>query len=314
MLHVTSMRESPFRFLGVSLLGLGMLGTSAIMGQEEFPDFDLRVECARRVAGRAGSPIQFPGQVILKTDPRQTDGSTGARAWSLSLRASGGARILSATTKKTAGAELPDGLRQDGYELTEITAGVNGQGESNEGVVSAVVLSLSEDVYLPGSGDAVLLNLVMEATAPGSGCKSVEVFFSDGLIGSGQPVRNVITWQAFSRRDDGGADDADTDGYENCIASLCAENRFMRGDTSGDKIVNISDAVFFLDHLFRGGPTPRCLEASDINDDGLLNVSDGVYLLSFLFRGGSPPVTPYPDCGLARTDNKLSCEDAPGCN
>jgi len=41
--------------------------------------------------------------------------------------------------------------------------------------------------------------------------------------------------------------------------------------------VDLSDAVFVLAYLFRGGQEPRCLEAADIDDDGEVVITDAVY-------------------------------------
>jgi len=72
---------------------------------------------------------------------------------------------------------------------------------------------------------------------------------------------------------------------------------FKRGDTNNDAKVDISDAVFTLQHLFTGGPRWVCEEGSDANDDGKTDISDPVYVLGFLFLGTGAPKAPYPDCG-----------------
>ncbi|MBI4606097.1 MAG: IPT/TIG domain-containing protein [Planctomycetes bacterium] len=83
--------------------------------------------------------------------------------------------------------------------------------------------------------------------------------------------------------------------------------RFGRGDANGDDKVDISDAVFHLDFLFRGGPGGPCEDAADSNDDGRLDISDAIRTLRFLFQGseGLPPPSPGP--GLDPTPDALSC-------
>ena len=42
------------------------------------------------------------------------------------------------------------------------------------------------------------------------------------------------------------------------------------------KARHILDAMFVLEHLFRGGREPRCLKSADVNDDGSVDLSDAV--------------------------------------
>jgi hypothetical protein len=84
---------------------------------------------------------------------------------------------------------------------------------------------------------------------------------------------------------------------------------FLRGDSNGDASVNISDPVYLLNHLFRGGPGPSCLDAADGNDDGHANLADAVYVLNALFRGGDDPPPPFPEAGPDPTPDSLpNCE------
>lgn len=67
---------------------------------------------------------------------------------------------------------------------------------------------------------------------------------------------------------------------------------FLRGDANGDGRINIGDAVFLVDYLFKGGPAPDPLEAGETNCDGALNIGDIVFIIAYLFRGGPPPICP----------------------
>jgi len=66
-------------------------------------------------------------------------------------------------------------------------------------------------------------------------------------------------------------------------------SRFLRGACNTDDVVDISDAIFLLGFLFRGGEAPSCPEACDTNEDATTDLSDAVSLLGFLFRGNDPP-------------------------
>ena len=72
----------------------------------------------------------------------------------------------------------------------------------------------------------------------------------------------------------------------------CEPDRFLRGDAGCSFTVELSDAVFVFDFLFRGGPAPECPDAADADDSGEISISDGIAILNRLFRGGelAPPV------------------------
>lgn len=84
---------------------------------------------------------------------------------------------------------------------------------------------------------------------------------------------------------------------------------FRRGDFDRSDLVNISDAVASARYLFQSGSPPTCQDAADTNDDGVLDLSDPVYLLFHLFLLGPPPPAPFPEAGQDPTfrDN-LGCE------
>ena len=84
---------------------------------------------------------------------------------------------------------------------------------------------------------------------------------------------------------------------------------FIRGDANADSNVELSDAVFTLNHLFLGGSQPVCEDATDTNDDGRVDLSDAIRLLNYLFLGGPSPVTPFPGAGPDPTADDLRCRD-----
>jgi predicted phosphodiesterase len=84
---------------------------------------------------------------------------------------------------------------------------------------------------------------------------------------------------------------------------------FLRGDSNGDGVLDISDPNHLYLFLFNGTVSPNCLDASDVNDDGQVDVSDPAYLLNYLFQGGPPPPAPGDaSCGPDPTPDVLSCE------
>jgi hypothetical protein len=82
---------------------------------------------------------------------------------------------------------------------------------------------------------------------------------------------------------------------------------FQRGDCNGDGAQDLSDGVCILLFLFAGGQA-LCADAADADDTGVIEITDAIFLLSHLFLGGGPPPAPYPGCGHDGTDDSLGCD------
>jgi hypothetical protein len=68
-------------------------------------------------------------------------------------------------------------------------------------------------------------------------------------------------------------------------------NQFRRvkcGDANIDGKVSVSDVVYLINYLFKGGPEPW-LYFTDDNGDCKISVSDVVYEINYLFKGGPAP-------------------------
>jgi len=64
----------------------------------------------------------------------------------------------------------------------------------------------------------------------------------------------------------------------------------IRGDANADKKLTVSDVVYLVNYLFKGGPKPISeLIVGDANCDTKVTISDVVYLINYLFKGGPPP-------------------------
>lgn len=59
----------------------------------------------------------------------------------------------------------------------------------------------------------------------------------------------------------------------------------ISGDSNSDGVVDIADAVYLLNYLFRHYMPPSPLSLGDFNEDGEVNIADVVALLNYLFRG-----------------------------
>jgi len=88
---------------------------------------------------------------------------------------------------------------------------------------------------------------------------------------------------------------------------------FRRGETNGDGLVDLSDAISVLRWLFADGAGIPCLEAADGNDDGRVDLSDPVWVLRHLFLGAPPPYDPFLACGGDPTPDALGCDSFPEC-
>jgi len=96
---------------------------------------------------------------------------------------------------------------------------------------------------------------------------------------------------------------------EMMTGTVHVQKRFIRGDTSGDESVDISDAVAILNYLFSGGLVRCCEDAIDANDDGDIDIGDPVFILNFLFAGTVQMPPPYPFLGADRTEDSIVCRD-----
>lgn len=83
-----------------------------------------------------------------------------------------------------------------------------------------------------------------------------------------------------------------TEGLVGVSQGLCCN---IAGDANDDGTVNIGDAVFTINYIFKGGPPPPCLPEGDANCDMSINIADSVYLINYIFKGGPEPVA---DCCL----------------
>jgi len=63
----------------------------------------------------------------------------------------------------------------------------------------------------------------------------------------------------------------------------------MCGDCNDDDAINVSDAVFLINYIFKGGQPPAYPECCDVNYDTAINIADVVYIINYIFKGGAAP-------------------------
>ena len=62
------------------------------------------------------------------------------------------------------------------------------------------------------------------------------------------------------------------------------------GDANYDGTVNVGDAVYLVNYIFRSGPVPApVIESGDANCSGSINVADAVTVINYVFHGGPEP-------------------------
>jgi hypothetical protein len=106
----------------------------------------------------------------------------------------------------------------------------------------------------------------------------------------------------FPDCNDNGIDDAidissgfSSDSNSNAFPDECETFGYIShcpfsGDANADSAVNIGDAVYIINYVFRGGPAPQIIAQADPNGDCKVNVGDAVYLVNYIFRSGPAPI------------------------
>jgi len=190
------------------------------------------------------------------------------------------------------------------FHITEIV-----DNETGTGFVSAM---LPPDFLAPGQipsiGDFDMAFATYRPIVPspasgidaGDGLDIVTTLeWTDGLRGSGQPVRNVITWEGRT--------------LVPCARTLPVtltrpgSRYFRRGDANLDGRLDVSDPVTILRSQFHGDAPIRCDDAADTNDDGQIDISDASYAFNYLFLGGSAPPEPFARTDGDPTPDSLDC-------
>jgi hypothetical protein len=259
------------------------------------PSFSVDFDAPTRIEGRPGAGVGFSAATRLFTEGLEA-GDRGAQGWVMSVSAEG-CRIVEATTQGTVAATVAQGgVRDNGFELTELT-----MGPGNEGAISLVILSINMPVSLdPGDSPHTLLRLSVEGAVPLPAiCSPCTLLFMDGLHGSGLPQTNEVTHRGKAYLP------AKTPHTTQACLEACppgAECGAQHpGDCNQDNRVDISDAICLLGALFLGRPSEfPCgdgtrehagnLTLLSGNGDARIDISDAVYLLNFLFLGGPPHV------------------------
>jgi hypothetical protein len=276
-------------------LNLGF-STTVVRGAPAFEGVDgVGPACEARlgvVDHTGAAPQKVYVNLVTQLDSKLPYGVAG---WSLSIRLEGDGELLSATTAGTAGDWWDrGGLFEGGFHRTEIIDPARNEGR--KGAVSALVLDLDGHPHIFGESTESVLAL--ELSGPEGSTSDVSVF--DGLRGRSQPVMNAVTVAGESRNV------CNVNTARISIRHLALDN-FIRGNANGDALIDISDALWILNSLFRESRPSACADASDANDDGRVDISDPIQLIEYLFLTGTAPPAPFVECGLDRTEDEIGC-------
>lgn len=63
----------------------------------------------------------------------------------------------------------------------------------------------------------------------------------------------------------------------------------QRRDVNADGQVSVSDVVYLISYLFKGGPAPNPIQCADMNCDDWVLASDVIFLINYLFKGMTLP-------------------------
>lgn len=67
------------------------------------------------------------------------------------------------------------------------------------------------------------------------------------------------------------------------------EYPFIRGDVTGNGIVDVGDVVFLINYLYKNGNPPVPLESGDVTCNDIVDIGDVVFLINYLYKSGPPP-------------------------
>jgi len=220
------------------LLSLALCAGS-LSAQEFEYGFDLPDEFGDppTITGDSGTTMEFDIQLTLTSSG--IEGEAGPQGWSLGVRADN-LEVLSVARAGAAASVDEGGFYNNGFDATQVIDPENNGGAN--GVVSAVVLSLTEDATLPPNTTQVVANVRAVATI-GSEPSTATLSYAEGLRGRGQPVAVNVTLAGTSHTpalgtveiaivpagqpeetDCGDGIDNDEDGAIDCADDDCADD------------------------------------------------------------------------------------------
>ncbi|MDH4222390.1 MAG: N-acetylmuramoyl-L-alanine amidase [candidate division Zixibacteria bacterium] len=149
----------------------------------------------------------------------------------------------------------------------------------------------------PGLDNTTLIDVYLDRNSGANGYN--EVLFTDiprlGNIGINCPVTGPPSTKCRVKI-------VAQDCVENTATDISTYDFTIRfpnivGDVNTDGSVTVSDPVFLINYVCKGGPPPVPLWKGEVNGDCDVTVSDIVYLINFTMKGGAEPVDCQTSCG-----------------
>jgi hypothetical protein len=79
--------------------------------------------------------------------------------------------------------------------------------------------------------------------------------------------------------------------WKHFLYNVLHQEGFYRGDVNKSGKLDVTDVVYTINYLFKGGAKPIEFEdQADVTNDKLVTVTDVVYMINFLFKGGPAPI------------------------
>jgi hypothetical protein len=99
-------------------------------------------------------------------------------------------------------------------------------------------------------------------------------------------IEKFLKWGYHGPIDPGG--DAN---WRTFLYNVLHQEGFYRGDVNKDGKLDVSDVIYTINFLFKGGPMPKEFKnQGDVNCDGNTDISDVIYTINYLFKGGPAPI------------------------
>ncbi len=135
----------------------------------------------------------------------------------------------------------------------------------------------------PDPGDVVKYDLYYD-TIPDFSTAVVVANLTDSTYTTPQLEIGIFYWWKVKAKDTNTQGTWSTQTFSFYVPSC------MPGDANADAKANVTDVIYLINYLFKGGPPPQpILTCGDIQCDGKVNVSDVIFMINYLFKGGPAP-------------------------